>query len=143
MMKYELARYDAYKDSGVEWLGKVPIHWDLKRHKDNFTFITDRCVNSLLKKVGLENIEGKTGRFISTESEFDGDGVEFKENDILFGKLRPYLAKVYLSQFNGNAVGDIFVYRSKRNTAPKFAQYLMLSDIYIDAVSYTHLRAHE
>jgi restriction endonuclease S subunit len=125
----------AMKDSGVEWIGEVPEHWGIKRHKDNFTFIADRCVNSSLKKVGLENIECKTGRFISTESEFDGDGVEFKENDILFGKLRPYLAKVYLSQFSGNAVGDIFVYRPKRNTAPNFAQYLMLSDIYIDVIN--------
>lgn len=22
-------RYPAYKDSGVEWLGKVPAHWQL------------------------------------------------------------------------------------------------------------------
>jgi len=24
-------RYPAYKDSGVEWLGEVPEHWDLMR----------------------------------------------------------------------------------------------------------------
>ena len=24
-------RYPAYKDSGVEWLGKVPEHWEVKR----------------------------------------------------------------------------------------------------------------
>jgi type I restriction enzyme S subunit len=23
-------RYQAYKDSGVEWLGEVPEHWDVK-----------------------------------------------------------------------------------------------------------------
>ena len=23
--------YPAYKDSGVEWLGEVPEHWDVKR----------------------------------------------------------------------------------------------------------------
>ena len=26
-----LKRYDAYKDSGVEWLGEIPSHWDLTR----------------------------------------------------------------------------------------------------------------
>ena len=103
----------AMKDSGVEWIGEVPAHWILNRHKDNFSFVAGRCTNSSLTKVGLENIEGKTGRFISTDTQFDGDGVEFKKNDILFGKLRPYLAKVYLAEFNGNAVGDIFVYRPK------------------------------
>ena len=27
-------RYERYKDSGVEWLGKVPDHWDVKRLKN-------------------------------------------------------------------------------------------------------------
>jgi restriction endonuclease S subunit len=125
----------AMKNSGVEWVGEIPAHWILNRHKDNFSFVTDRCTNSSLAKVGLENIEGKTGRFISTDTDFDGDGVEFKKNDILFGKLRPYLAKVYLAEFNGNAVGDIFVYRPKRNTKPRFALYLMLSGKYIDVIN--------
>jgi type I restriction enzyme S subunit len=128
-------RYDEYKDSGVEWLGEVPSTWALGRHKDNFCFITYRCTDSSFLKVGLENIEGKTGRFISTDSEFDGDGIEFKKNDILFGKLRPYLAKVYQAEFSGNAVGDIFVYRSKRDVEPNFASYLMLSDRYIDVMN--------
>jgi restriction endonuclease S subunit len=34
MRHAKFERYDAYKDSGVEWLGKVPVHWDLKRYKD-------------------------------------------------------------------------------------------------------------
>jgi len=128
-------RYEAYKDSGIEWLGEVPEHWELNRHKDNFVFVNKRCNDSKLFKVGLENIESKTGQFLSTESEFDGDGIEFRENDILLGKLRPYLAKVYLAQFNGNAIGDIFVYRTKLNTQSKFAYYLMLSSRYIDVMN--------
>jgi len=28
-------RYPEYKDSGVEWLGDVPIHWEIKRLKQN------------------------------------------------------------------------------------------------------------
>lgn len=34
MMKHELVRYDAYKDSGIEWLGEVPKQWELKRLKE-------------------------------------------------------------------------------------------------------------
>lgn len=123
------------KDSGIEWIGDVPLSWALKRHKDNFQLVTDRCADASLLKVGLENIEGKTGRFIKTDSEFDGDGVEFKENDILFGKLRPYLAKVYLAEFKGNAIGDIFVYRPKRTFTSSFGKYLMQSDRYIDVIN--------
>ena len=29
MAKYD--KYDKYKDSGVEWLGEIPSHWDVKR----------------------------------------------------------------------------------------------------------------
>ncbi|CAC9548704.1 Type I restriction-modification system, specificity subunit S (EC [uncultured Gammaproteobacteria bacterium] len=135
-MIQEVSRcYEEYKDSGIKWIGDIPQHWIFNRHKDNFIFVKNKCVNVSLEKVGLENIEGKTGKLISTNNKFDGDGVEFKNNDILFGKLRPYLAKVYLSEFSGNAVGDIFVYRPKKNTVPKFAQYLMLSDRYIDVIN--------
>lgn len=128
-------QYNQYTDSGSLWLGDVPAHWNLNRHKDNFLFIANRMVNEKLIKIGLENIESNTGRYISTDTEFEGDGIKFKTRDILFGKLRPYLAKVYLAEFDGNAVGDVFVYRSKRNVSPKFAQYLMLSSRYIDVIN--------
>ena len=29
----ELKPYPAYKDSGVEWLGEIPAHWEVKRLK--------------------------------------------------------------------------------------------------------------
>lgn len=123
------------KDSGVEWLGEVPDHWTIHRHKNNLNLVTKRCTDPKILKVGLENLETRTGKFMATESNFEGDGIEFKCDDILFGKLRPYLAKVYLAKFRGNAVGDIFVYRPRFNTIPKFAQYLMLSNRYIDVIN--------
>lgn len=29
-----MKRYDAYKDSGVQWIGEVPRHWKIRRNKD-------------------------------------------------------------------------------------------------------------
>lgn len=34
MINIALEKYEAYKDSGVEWLGEVPVHWEVKRLKD-------------------------------------------------------------------------------------------------------------
>ncbi len=34
MIRGALKRYERYKDSGVEWLGEVPAHWEVKRLKD-------------------------------------------------------------------------------------------------------------
>lgn len=31
-------KYDSYKDSGVEWLGAVPVHWDAKRLRNIMSF---------------------------------------------------------------------------------------------------------
>ena len=135
MSTVKTERYAAYKATGVEWLGEIPSIWQLQRHKNAFQLISSRCLNPDYLKVGLENIEGKTGRFISSDSEFEGDGIQFKRNDILFGKLRPYLAKVYLAEFSGNAIGDIFVYRSRSKVSPQFAAYLMRSDRYIDVIN--------
>ncbi len=32
-MTLDLKRYPAYKDSSIEWLGRVPVHWEVERGK--------------------------------------------------------------------------------------------------------------
>lgn len=32
----KLEHYDAYKDSGIAWLGSIPRHWNIARNKDVF-----------------------------------------------------------------------------------------------------------
>ena len=122
------------KDSGIEWIGMIPEHWELSLGKHMFCLITDNVSDPTLPKVALENIESGTGRFIDTDSDYLGEGVEFKENDILFGKLRPYLAKVYKAEFRGQSVGDIYVFRGKDNQDADYLKYLMLSHAFISVV---------
>lgn len=110
----------------MEWIGEVPRHWRSCRFKD-FLMLSTKASNNV-NKIGLENIESKTGRFIETNTEFEGNGVEFKRNSIVYGKLRPYLQKVWLADFDGNAVGDFFVFNARGNSCPSYIRYLMLSD---------------
>ena len=140
-MVSNLKKYSNYRDSGIAWLGKMPVQWEIKRHKDIFSFVNKKCDDVTLNKVGLENIESKTGKLIQTDSDFAGNGKEFIQNDILFGRLRPYLAKVYLAKTNGNAVGDFFVYRPLPVLIPKFASHLMLSSKYISIMDSTTVGA--
>jgi type I restriction enzyme S subunit len=44
--------YPAYKESGVEWLGKVPEHWDVKRLK----FSISSCQNGIWGEDAKEDI---------------------------------------------------------------------------------------
>ena len=58
--------YPAYKDSGVEWLGEIPEHWEVKRLK----YVAPARISSLDIKpddsiyVGLEHVESWTGRLL-------------------------------------------------------------------------------
>ena len=87
-----------------------------------------------MKKVALENIESWTGRFIDSEGDYQGEGILFRKGDVLFGKLRPYLAKVLNAKFSGASVGDIFVMRPEFGISSRFAFYRFLSKPFIDIV---------
>jgi type I restriction enzyme S subunit len=126
-------RYPRYKDSGVHWLGEVPAHWEVKRLKHNLRLLTEKT-DRRDHPVALENIEGWTGRFIPTETKFEGEGVAFNAGDILFGKLRPYLAKAYRAESSGEAVGDFHVMRPRRDIDSRFAQYQFLNREFIAIV---------
>lgn len=121
-----MKKYDAYKPSGIGWIGEIPEGWEKCRFKNFLTLINKPSISDT--KVGLENIESGSGKYLPSDSEFDGNGVEFLIDDILYGKLRPYLMKVWVAEFTGNAVGDFFVFRAKKNANPYFLKYLMLSD---------------
>ncbi|GEQ87396.1 type I restriction endonuclease subunit S [Patiriisocius marinistellae] len=118
-------------DSNIEWLGEIPEHWTIKRFKYFFELKTQKN-DEILPKVGLENIESKTGNFIETESDFNGQGVHFLEKNILYGKLRPYLAKVWLAEFEGQAVGDFYVFNALNDVIPEFAKFKLLAYSFID-----------
>jgi len=128
-----LPLYPAYQVSKLEWAKTLPEHWTAKHLKRNVRLLTEKT-DTRKCPVGLENLEGWTGRFIQTESDFQGEGVGFEANDILFGKLRPYLAKAWLADRTGEAIGDFHVLRPLEGAIPRFIQYQLLTREVIDLV---------
>jgi len=58
------------------------------------TLRTDRTAKSSNFRIGLESVEKSTGRLsFDPDVEYNGEGITFREGDVLFGKLRPNLAK--------------------------------------------------
>lgn len=55
-----------------------------------------------------------------TELTHGKKGIYFSKDDILFGKLRPYLENILLAKFNGIAVGDFWVFSPKDNNISSF-----------------------
>jgi type I restriction enzyme S subunit len=89
--------YPKYKDSGIEWLGDIPAHWDVKRMKYLSIIQPGK---SIAKKKGdievsfipMENL-GESGRIDPSETRQISDVYEgytyFEENDILVAKITP------------------------------------------------------
>ncbi|EFC32871.1 hypothetical protein C414_000210006 [Campylobacter jejuni subsp. jejuni 414] len=122
-----------FKDSGIEWLGEIPEHWKILKLK-HIASLRNQKSNNIDFRIGLENIESKTGKFIpSSEIVFEEDGIGFEKGDILFGKLRPYLAKVFLTDRDGICVSEFLVLKIK-SESNKFIKFLMLSSLFIDIV---------
>ena len=134
-----LKPYRAYVESGVDWLGEVPAHWTVQRLKSSTTNVveldTERRRDD--KYVALEHVESWTGQLLgaSHESPLDSQLKRFRLDDILFGKLRPYLAKVTRLQTGGLCVGEFLVLRPNRaRLSASYAERLLRSKPIVDAV---------
>ena len=83
-----------------------------------------------LTYVGLENINGSDGTYSPTgEKESISTAVLFRKGEILFPKLRPYLNKVWLADFDGAASTEIFPLIPNGVTPEYLIAYLRLTQV--------------
>ncbi len=129
------------KDSGIEWIGEIPEHWDIRRIKylSNIRNVKASDGDNDKTYVGLESIESKTGKLLTNnndEQQAVGETANiFRKGDVLFGKLRPYLAKCIVADFNGRCTSELLVLRTASNMLPEYLYLFMLSPIFIDVVN--------
>ena len=135
-----LPHYPKYKPSGVEWLGDVPEHWEVMRLRTT----TENVIDQTNQKadweiyIALEHVESWTGRIHEYDSDvvFESQVKKFRFNDVLFGKLRPYLAKIARPSTNGVCVGEFLVLRPRNGElTPNYLEYLLRSKPMIDLIS--------
>ena len=103
------------KETGIKWMPEVPEHWEIRRLKYLVELYkhnkTQTHSNGFDFKIALENIDNWTGKYVESVSpDFEGEGRYFQEGDVLFGKLRPYLAKAFLPEIKGVCVSEILVF---------------------------------
>ena len=83
-----------------------------------------------MKHVGLENIEKFTGRLLfaklAKNENLTSGKYFFNKGDVLYGKIRPELSKVYLAEFHGICSADIYPIKPKKNIIGKYLKYLLL-----------------
>ena len=86
--------------------------------------------------ISLEHIEKDTGKLLGHGSSTDvrSSKTKFTRGDLLYGKLRPYLNKVYISDFEGVCSTDLLVFPKKELLSNTFFLYRFLCR---DFVNYT------
>lgn len=87
-----------------------------------------------LPYVGLEHIESGTKRLLGHGHARDVRSTKsiFHRDDVLYGKLRPYLRKVWCAEFDGVCSTDILVYPQSEGVDSGFLAYLLSSEALTD-----------
>jgi type I restriction enzyme, S subunit len=131
-----IARGDASVSANGEWSdGSLA---------DLCSLVSDQCDPAKTDHkiyIGLEHIN--SGAFTISRHGNPKDVVSaknrFKKNDILYGKLRPYLDKAVLAQQQGICSTDILVFRPRENVCPLFVLALIHSKPFTEyAMQTTH-----
>jgi len=139
--------YPAYKDSGVEWLGEIPIHWEVERLK----------FNSYIKgRIGWQNLRSDeftdTGPYLITGMHFNQGSIDWdacyhiteeryemapeiqvKEHDVLITKDGSIGKVAYIEYLPGKASlnSHLLVIRPLGGRyVPRYLYYLLLSSVF-------------
>ncbi|MCY4262754.1 MAG: restriction endonuclease subunit S [Candidatus Dadabacteria bacterium] len=120
------------KDSGVDWIGKIPSHWYISLLKyASYLINKKRLPSQGEKKISPEYVESGTGKITNYYSDHGTEGLEFQLGDTLLNKLRVYLSKVVFCNFSGLSMGEMIVLRPIKYD-PKYQFYLISSGSFID-----------
>ena len=137
--------YPAYKDSGIEWLGEIPAHWEVKRLKYAVTLnpapteARNRGESLEVSFVPMEAI-GEYGGLELTTTKLVGEVhtgyTYFREGDVVVAKITPCFENgkgaVATGLVNEIAFGttELHVLRIKESIDRQFLFYLSMGDAF-------------
>jgi type I restriction enzyme S subunit len=124
-----------FKDSEV---GHIPYDWEVTDFEHLVINITARWIprysDVSFPCLNLENIESEIGYVNGFSDALENASTKtiFHKEDILFGKLRPYLKKYWIANVDGVCTTEILVFRAQRNNDPRYIYYLVQNQRFIN-----------
>jgi len=124
-------------------IGPLPAHWRVVRLGEVATLSTkavDPANAGAKRYIGLEHIEPGNIRIqhFGKANDVRSLKIAFQKGDVLYGKLRPYLDKAVLAEWDGICSTDILVIKAQDGFLPEFLAYLLHTCKFIEfAVSTT------
>lgn len=129
------------KDSGVEWIGEIPMDWTIQR----FARVAEVKSNLVspdnyleYPQISPENIEKDSGKLLLPCKTVGEVGIIsgnhlFHKGQILYSKIRPKLNKVCIAPFDGLCSADMYPIETNNDT--RYIMYCILSDGFLQQVS--------
>lgn len=128
------------QDSGVEWIGKIPASWTVIKIKYLSNEVNQKKLmntESMYSYLGLENLKSYSDEIIKTETDYDEGIQKFcHKGNVLFSKLRPYLAKVMICPYDTFATSEFLeLSPSECVCDANYLKYSMLNSLFINEVN--------
>jgi len=91
--------------------------------------------------IGMEHVEAHTMKLLGTvpAATMKSSAVHFKPGDVLYGRLRPYLNKVFRPTFEGLCSAEFIVFPDNERIDGRYLQYFLNSGAFVGFA--THLNA--
>ncbi|MBN1265127.1 MAG: restriction endonuclease subunit S, partial [Anaerolineales bacterium] len=139
--------YPAYKDSGVEWIGKIPEHWEISPlkfqseiNRESLPEITDPDL--LMSYIDIGNVNGN-GLISPPKVMRFGDSPSrarriIQESDSIISTVRTYLKAIaYFPKTQNNLIVStgFATITPSESIHPKYMHYAISSEKFIDSVS--------
>ena len=129
------------KPSGVEWIGEIPVHWEVIRNKFIFQQIKDVSYpNLLLLSIGIRGIIPKSQTDQKDVSSADKSLYKrVKIGDIAFNVMTAWKGGIGMSDYEGIVSPAYQVCRPTTKLVSKYFHYLFRTDLYkaiFDSASY-------
>ncbi|MBQ3024362.1 MAG: restriction endonuclease subunit S [Spirochaetaceae bacterium] len=131
--------YESYKDSGEEWIGKIPSEWEVGKF-GRFAQVKSNLVDPNLyleyPQIAPDNIGKGSGKLIDWQTVKDSGVISwnhlFFKGQIVYSKIRPTLNKLIIAPFDGLCSADM--YPIETNMYKQFFVYMMLSQYFVEQV---------
>lgn len=127
------------KESGVDWIGKIPEHWEVKRLKYILEERSERSKTGEEPLFMVSQIHGLVVRAdYHDKAEVAASNIDNKvvyENDLVFNKLKAHLGVFFKSsiEFKGLVSPDYAVYKCKDHIVDaKYLEILFRHPSYIE-----------
>jgi len=130
-MTHDLKPYPEYKDSGVEWLGRIPAHWGYLPHRALFKEIKDQGhVDEQLLSVTISQGIIRQADLLAESSKKDSSNLDKSKyklvvpGDIAYNKMRAWQGAVGVSRYRGIVSPAYIVVRLLTSHNPNYFHFL-------------------